>query len=201
MITIYLITIENGNAYAVDKKTLEVHKMARIIFTSGRNWYRPVSLVAALLTLFLLLGCAGGNYGKLERNRDLDNMFLNYEVLPDHRYYTTGGYDAPNAILAIHRDYELDNQGNLWVGIPNISSEQIRKWVDTISPEQDYRYGGAYFASYILNLDGQKIGAWYSYETFTTIKFLDDNRIQVYTPPLNKNMEFNGGEVIRQIMR
>jgi len=91
------------------------------MFNTLSKWNRLSTLLAAILTLFLLIGCAtGGNYGKLERNRDLDNMFLNYEVLPDHRYYTTGGYDAPDAILAIHRDYELDNSENLWRAIPNV---------------------------------------------------------------------------------
>lgn len=161
----------------------------RHITLSGR--YRLLSLMAAILTLFLLVGCAGGNYGKLDRDRDLDNMFLNYEVLPDHRYYTTGGYDAPNAILAIHRDYELDNTGNLWVPIPDISPAQMRKWIDTIAPEQNYRYSSAYFAAYILDPNGQRVGAWYAIESQTTVKFLEGNKVQVYTPRLIQNQDFN----------
>ena len=90
------------------------------------SWNRYVAFLAVIISLFLLVGCAGGNFGKLTRDRDLDNMFLNYEVLPDHRYYSTGGYDSPKAILAIHRDYELDNPGNLWVSIPNVDSAQMR---------------------------------------------------------------------------
>lgn len=148
---------------------------------------RLVTLLAVFIALFLLVGCAGGNYGKIARDRDLDNMFLSYEVLPDHRYYTSGGYDSPNAILAIHTDYELDNPRNLWVAIPNVDTGQMRKWIDTIAPDQNYRRSGSYFAAYILNPDGNRVGAWFSIENYTTVKFLEGNKVQVYPPPLNRD--------------
>jgi len=155
------------------------------------------AFLISVVTLFLVMGCAGGNYGTFDRDRDLDNMYLRYEFLPDHLYYTSGGYDAPNAILAIHRDYELDNSANLWVPIPNMNSAQMRKWIDTIAPEQNYRYSGAYFASYILAPDGKRVGAWYSFASSTTVKFLGDNKIQVYTPDPNNDMFFNKGFMLR----
>ena len=154
----------------------------------SKRWKSLMSQVAVILALFLLAGCAtGGNYGKLERNRDLDNMFLRYEVLPDHRYYSTGGFDAPSAILAVHTDYELDNSGNLWRGVPNVDSGQMRRWIDTIAPEQNYRAGG-YFAAYILDPNGKRVGAWYSIEPQTTVKFLEGNKIQVWTPHLSPDI-------------
>jgi len=158
-----------------------------------------VTLAAAVLALFMLMGCAaGGNYGKLVRDRDLDNMFLNYEVLPDHRYYSTGGYDSPNAILAIHKDYELDNPGGLWRPIPNVDSSQMRKWIDTIEPDMNYRGTGSYFAAYIYDPDGKKAGVWYAIESQTTVKFLEGNRIQVYTPELNQDWNrLNRGFLLR----
>ena len=162
---------------------------------NGRN--RLLTLIAASITIFLLVGCAGGNYGTMHRDRDLDNMFLNYEVLPDHRYYTTGGYDAPNAILAIHRGYELDNVGNLWVPVTDISSALMRKWIDTIAPEQNYRHTNAYFAAYILDPNGKKIGAWYAIESQTTVKFLEGNKVQVYTPRLNQDLNLERGLLLR----
>jgi len=162
------------------------------MFNTSSKWNRLSTLLAAILTLFLLIGCAaGGNYGKLDRNRDLDNMFLNYEVLPDHRYYTSGGYDAPDAILAIHKDYELNNSGNLWVPIPNVDYAQMRKWIDTIGPEENYRADG-YFAAYILDPNGKRVGVWYSIQSTTTVKFLEGNKILVYTPDLGPDLNFRG---------
>jgi len=158
-----------------------------------RNMNRFLTSLAALLALGLLVGCAAGNYGTFDRDRDLDNMYLRYEVLPDHLYYTTGGYDAPDAILALHKDYELENTGNLWRWIPNVNTGQMRKWVDTISPEQNYRRSNAYFAAYILDPAGKRVGAWYAIEPNTTVKFLGDNKVQVYPPNENFNMLFRRG--------
>ena len=162
------------------------------------NWNELFTLVITISTLFLLVGCAtGGNFGKTERNRDLDNMFLNYQVLPDHRYYTTGGYDAPAAILAIQSDYILDNSGNLWVPIPNVDQAQMKKWIDTIAPDQNYRGTNSYFAAYILDPDGKRVGAWYSIEPNATVKFLDGKRILVNTPSSGPDLREMGKGRIR----
>ena len=146
-----------------------------------------ITLLASALTFFLLAGyAAAGIYGTLDRDRDLDNMFRNYEVQQDYNYFTTGGYDRPNAILLIHKDYELDNPGNLWVPIPHVDYEQKRKWISVISSEQNFNRSGYYYAAYILDQNGSRVGAWYSVETFATVKFLKGNKILVYTPELNQ---------------
>lgn len=165
-------------------------------YNASRGKNRLLVLLGVSIAFFLLVGCAGGNYGRLERDRNLDNMFLNYEVLPDHRYYTTGGYDAPNAILAIHKDYELDNRGNLWVSVPNVDYAQMRKWVDTLAPDANFRFSGSYFAAYILDPNGQRMGVWYAIENQATIKFLEGNKVQVYPPDMNKNIQMNRGDRI-----
>ena len=147
------------------------------------------TLFASALMIFLLAGYAAAAviYGTLDRDRDLDNMFRSYEVLQDYNYYTSGGYDTPNAILLIHKDYELDNPGNFWRPIPNVDYEQMRKWVSVISSEQDFNRTGNYFATYILDQNGQRVGVWYSAETFATVKFLEGNKILAYTPALNQH--------------
>jgi hypothetical protein len=145
--------------------------------------------------IFLLAGYAAAAviYGTLDRDRDLDNMFRSYEVLQDYNYYTSGGYDAPNAILLIHKDYKLDNPGNLWVPIPYVDYEQMRKWVSVISSEQDFNRSGNYYAAYILDQNGQRVGVWYSVEIFATVKFLERNRVLVYTPELFHNYSILSG--------
>ena len=138
-------------------------------------------LVIAAISFFPP-GCAGsGNYGTFQRDRDFDKMFLSYQVLPDYKYYTSGGYDKPNAILGIHRDYQLVSE--LWQSIPDVDSTQIKKWISTIDPE-DRGSGHSYFASYILDPEGKQVGFWYSIQKFTVVKFLDENKIEVYTPDL-----------------
>jgi hypothetical protein len=169
------------------------------LFEKGTGWLRMATLVAALVVIFVFSGCAttGSPKGRMERSRDLDRIFLSYEVLPDHQYYTSGGYDLPNAILAIHNDYELVT--DLWLSIPNVNSAQIRKWIDTISPEENYRGTRGYFGAYILDPNGNRVGAWYSIQDRTTIKFLGGNKLQVYTPDLNQGGfgRFNRGNILR----
>ena len=163
--------------------------MTGIIYNILKRRNNLFTLLASALMLLLLAGyaAAGNIYGSLDRDRDLDNMFRNYEVLQDYNYFTSGGYDAPNAILLIHKDYKLDNPGNLWVPIPYVDNEQMRKWVSTISSEQDFNRSGNYYAAYILDQNGQRIGVWYSVEVFATVKFLEGNKVLVYTPELNQH--------------
>ena len=163
--------------------------MTGIIYNILKRRNNLFTLLASALMLLLLAGyaAAGNIYGSLDRDRDLDNMFRNYEVLQDYNYFTSGGYDAPDAILLIHKDYKLDNPGNLWVPIPYVDNEQMRKWVSTISSEQDFNRSGNYYAAYILDQNGQRIGVWYSVEVFATVKFLEGNKVLVYTPELNQH--------------
>jgi hypothetical protein len=147
-------------------------------------WARVVVFSLFFAATLLLVGCtAGANRGSLQRDRDLDNQFLRYEVVEDHNYYFSGGYDKPNAILGIHKDYELVS--DLWQPV-QISSAQLEKWIRFIAPES-YRGTGGYFAAYILNPEGKRVGFWYSVQSTTTIKFLEGNKIEVYTPELQQH--------------
>ena len=139
-------------------------------------------LLFAFAVLIIISGCASsGNRGTMKRDQGLNQQFLSYQVLPEYTYYFSGGYDKPNAILGIHKDYQL--VPGLWQSI-QISTAQLEKWIRTIAPE-DYRKGG-YFAAYILDPDGKRAGIWYSIQDSTTVKFPGENKIEVYTPNLNQ---------------
>jgi hypothetical protein len=168
---------------------MEELAMIRKIYNILERRNSLFTLIASALMIFLLAGyaAAANIYGTQKRDRDLDNMFRSYEVLQDYNYYTSGGYDVPNAILLIHKDYKLDNPGNLWVTIPYVDNEQMRKWVSVISSEQDFNRSGNYYATYILDQNGKRVGVWYSVEIFVTSKFLGGNKIFVYTPDLFQN--------------
>ena len=138
-----------------------------------------IFLVVAVAGLFV--GCAtSGNYGTLQRSQELNQKFLNSEVLPDYNYYISGGYDRPNAILGIHKDYQL--LSDLWEPV-QMSSGLMGKFIQAIDPES-YRGPVGYFAAYILSPGGKTVGIWYSIQNTTTIKFLNGNKIEVYTPRL-----------------
>jgi hypothetical protein len=112
------------------KNSIYVEELAMIkrIYNILKRRNCLFTLLASAFMLFLLAGyaAAANIYGTIDMDRDLDNMFRNYEVLQDYNYFTTGGYDVPNAILLIHKDYELDNPRNFWRPIPNVDYEQMR---------------------------------------------------------------------------
>jgi hypothetical protein len=136
-----------------------------------------IFLVVTVAGLFA--GCApSGNYGTLQRSRELDQKFLNYEVLPDYNYFISGVYDKPTAILGIHKDYQLVS--DLWEPV-QISTAELEKFIQGIDPES-YRGTIGYYAAYILDPDGKTVGIWYSIQNTTTVKFLGGNKIEVFTP-------------------
>jgi hypothetical protein len=154
-------------------------------------WTRLIAVAASFTVLIMISSCAGSSsHGTMRRDQALNRQFLSYQVLPDYTYYFSGGYDKPNAILGIHKDYQL--VPGLWQSI-QISSAQLEKWIRTIAPE-DYRRGG-YFAAYILDPDGNRAGIWYSIQDSTTVKFPGDNKIEVYTPDL---FQSGGGRMRRR---
>ena len=148
-----------------------------------------VNVLAVILMLVFFAGCAGGNYGKLVYDRELDNMFESYQVLPDHNYYVTGGYEAPAAILAIHNDYQLDNDANMWSPVPNVSPAQMQRWIDNLSDNIKFWNSSKFMASYILAPDGKRIGAWYSGQSNTSVKSTGDNRFKVFPPNLKPSFD------------
>ena len=60
--------------------------MTGIIYNILKRRNNLFTLLASALMLLLLAGyaAAGNIYGSLDRDRDLDNMFRNYEVLQDY---------------------------------------------------------------------------------------------------------------------
>ena len=142
--------------------------------------------ILAITSLFLLGVCAsvfaGSKYGKLERSRDLQKQIESYQVLPDHNYYYSGGHARPNAIIGIHKDYQLVT--GQWQSV-QISSGQLQKWITSISPDTSMGPKG-YYGAYIISPDGKKAGFWYSIQSSTSIKFPGGNKIEVYTPDLNQ---------------
>ena len=152
-----------------------------------------MATLTVFIMAFLLTACAGkGNYGSMVFDRGLDNQFTSYQVLSGYNYYITGGYNAPAAILAIRSDYHLENAGGLWVPVPDVTPEKMKTWIDNLSDDVNFWQEKPFWAYYILDPEGKKVGAWYSAANKTTpVKFLEDNRISVYVPHLTPTF---GGE-------
>jgi len=166
-------------------------------YLDTKSWNKFFKGLAAVFVLVLFAGCvAGGNYGSLAFDRELDNKFESYQVLPDHNYYITGGYNAPAAILAIHGDYQLINDANLWVPVPDVNQTYMQRWIKNLSPEVGFWEKNQFLAFYILNLEGKRVGAWYSGERSATVQFFEDNRIKVYPPDMKPSFGGDHGDII-----
>jgi hypothetical protein len=145
---------------------------------------RRLMLISAfsLLTLLqvgLLSGC-GGVYGKFVYDETVDDTFEQLSVLPDHRYYFSGGDSNPDVIIAIDNRYTLASK--LWKPI-EMTEAQLKRWVHNPSRRSiiyPYTYGRQ-----ILDDQGNRVGVWYAlhdYRTFSSIRMLDATTVQLSSP-------------------
>jgi len=123
------------------------------------------------------LGLPSFKYGKLKRDRDVNRMFKNHKILPDHKYYTSGRESIPYAIIGIQNNYEL--RPGLWQEI-KLTTPLLRSWVS----QMDNIYGYPPYGSIILDNNGKRIGIWYSSKQWTTVIIEENNEIAVLTPEL-----------------
>ena len=121
------------------------------------------------------LGLPSFKYGRLKRNRDVNQTFENYKILPDHKYYTSGQADIPHAIIGIQNNYKL--RPGLWQEI-NLTRPLLRGWVS----QMDNIYGYPPYGSVILDDNGKRIGVWYSSKQWTTVIIEENNEIAVLVP-------------------
>lgn len=123
-------------------------------------------------------------YGKLERSREVTNMFETPQILPDHRYYTHGWGTIPYAIIGVRSKFKL--RKGLWKEV-EITAPLLRSWVG----QMDSIYGYPPYGSHILDHKGNQIGVWYSSKQWTTVVIEEDNQIAIFAP---EAPGFRGGE-------
>ncbi len=121
------------------------------------------------------LGLPSFKYGKLKRDREVNDIFQTYKVLPGYRYYTTGQGKVPNAIIGILDKYKL--RPGMWKEV-HLTTPLLRNWVS----QMNNIYGYPPYGSIILNNEGQRIGIWYSSKQWTTVFIEDNNEIAILAP-------------------
>jgi hypothetical protein len=134
--------------------------------------------VAAALALALVAaaGCAG-RYGSILRDTGVERVFDTGEVLPGHRYYTTGSDTMPDAILALRGDRPL--RSDLWREV-EMTPATLARLVDRMRGTRDVGpYGYA-----VLDDRGARIGAWFSFFRPVSAKILDDGGV-IVAPPVS----------------
>jgi hypothetical protein len=105
-------------------------------------------------------------------------MFVKGPLSSDYNYYYSGALNKPRAILGLEKKYTLETQR--WKPV-DAAGGQIRTMVDTLTGERGFAL--ANFGSVVLDPQGNRIGVWYSKNSFsTTIKMMGDNVVSIYPP-------------------
>jgi len=121
------------------------------------------------------LGFPSFKYGKLKRDRDVNQIFQTYQILPDHKYYTTGREKIPYAIIGVQADYVL--RPGLWREI-DLTTQLLRSWIS----QMNNIYGYPPYGSVILDNNGNRIGIWFSSKQWTTVIIEEKNEIAILAP-------------------
>ena len=114
-------------------------------------------------------------YGKLKRDRDVNQTFQTYKVLSTHKYYISGIANIPYAIIGIDKKYKL--RLGMWREV-QLTTPLLRSWVS----KMDNIYGYPPYGSIILDDNGKQIGIWYSSKQWTTVIIEENNEIAILAP-------------------
>jgi hypothetical protein len=132
------------------------------------------SLILATLAVFIA-GCAAPYAGRLQSNPQVTEVFKRSRILPDHQYYVSGFQRVPYAIIAVDNKYQL--QAGRWQPI-DMDSTALNQLIYRMEHVYSLNPRGAW----ILDQDGNRLGAWYSSQYQTLVKREKDNRIVVANP-------------------
>ena len=80
-----------------------MHPLKR--FYSGRH-ARGTQCVLILLLFTLITGCLD-NYGRIQKDASVTDLFTQGRLPADHRYYFIGRENQPWAVIGISPDYQL----------------------------------------------------------------------------------------------
>lgn len=133
-----------------------------------------------LLLVLLVNGCVTSSTPQLlQYSMEVNKIMEGGTVLPDYKYYYTVPQDKPDAIIAIHKDYEFQKSVH-WFEVKDMTEKQLRDWNLVI--DNDRRVWLTYNGAYILTPDGKRAGIYYSKYSFTVIKYPTPNQIVIYKP-------------------
>ena len=145
----------------------------------SQRYFRPF-----LFIILLLLGsCTQGPYGQLQWSDETLDTFESAQILKDHTYYFFGPEAEPDAIIALDNQYVL--APGLWKKA-DITPLILNRWMERIDNRHRLvkeKYKGAL----MVDQQGNRLGAWYSYADWTVIKRGEENEVIIYTPDTSRH--------------
>jgi hypothetical protein len=133
--------------------------------------------VAGVAVAMVLVGCAGTS-ARLDRSQEVFESFQGSQVLPGHRYYTTGMVNNPDAILGVADGYTLKTER--WKE-REMTPDLLRQLVGRMDDEFS-AVGFGLAGSAVLNDKGEQIGIWYSVMDHTIVQMISETEVTVSPP-------------------
>jgi len=141
------------------------------------------AFVLALSGLLLLAGCSihPSNYGKYQTSPEVGMMFESENLPHDYRYYYSGTFGEPHALIGLKPTYTLENE--LWT---KIDPARLRQLMDNM-----WIYVGfsPLSGSRIMDPDGREIGCSYSRWSGGPIVMLSGDRVNIHQIETNDDSD------------
>ena len=137
------------------------------------------AVILGLALAALVGGCASGPQARLERSNEVYRDFMAGNVLPEHRYYTTGPQSSPDAILGVSTTYT--RRSDRWAE-RELSPAALRELVGRMNTDFKSPVAGL-VGAYVQGPEGQRIGVWYSGVGITVVEMLGEKEVRI-DPPL-----------------
>ena len=115
------------------------------------------------------------NYGRMQRADEVTSMFLNGEILPNHKYYYAGTPQNPHTLLTLKETYRFTSPR--WRAF-ELDRDKLSGWSVTL---RNF-YASAPRGSWIVDAEGNRIGAWYSSAPTSPIKIVAEDEVKIKAP-------------------
>ncbi|CAB1083300.1 hypothetical protein JY97_05160 [Alkalispirochaeta odontotermitis] len=135
-------------------------------------WVCGLLLATAALTF---AGCAVPATGRLQSSPELTEVFKSNRILANHQYYVSGFQRIPYAIIAVDNNYQI--RAGHWKPI-DMDSTSLNQLIYRMEHVYSLNPRGAW----ILDSEGNRLGAWYSSQYQTTVKRDKNDRITIVNP-------------------
>ena len=138
------------------------------IFSANRIIARTGLIAVCGVIMIMLSGCLQ-NYGRLNRDADIQQAFESNQVPPEYEYFFYGNPNWPYAVMGLDQDYNL--RSRIWRTVEPDSDEFSHMTRFLWADYNYYPYGAN-----ILDPQGQKIGIIYTSSWMAAVKVDKDSK-------------------------
>ena len=145
---------------------------------------KPIVFAMVLTALFVLHGCAAGNYGRVMSSPEVTASFKAYEVLEGYTYYYYGQVNEPDAVLGLPQGVTIESK--LWKQF-DMSQNTFQVLIDRVGRGSTSRNG-----YHVMDNEGNRIGIYFGTGGNATVQMAGPNQIAWITPQMRR-MERRSG--------